>query len=116
MSLPTGKLSTSVLKSWKDIMVMTTLFYSSIISDSSGVGRQLSKTSKPAREIKDYVEERLQKTDPQTLLAQVEEWSIEGASSCPREKVFIQREKYFKKLNFITIEELLELAKTLDFV
>ena len=40
-------------------------------------------------------------------LASVEEMMITGSGACPREKTIRQRCKFFKNLNFTTLEELL---------
>ncbi|KAF2420711.1 NAD(P)-binding protein [Tothia fuscella] len=74
-------------------------------------GRQLPKTFKSSREIKDFLKEHLQETNSETWLTEVEEWMIEGASSCPHGKVLDHMEKYFGRVNFLSIEALLELAK-----
>ena len=40
-------------------------------------------------------------------LASVEEMMITGSGACPREKTMKQREKFFRGLEFTTLEELL---------
>lgn len=49
-------------------------------------------------------------------IAQVEEWMLAGASACPREKTLKHREKYFSRVKFHTISELLQEAGNQDFL
>ncbi|KAL9101301.1 MAG: hypothetical protein Q9187_009260, partial [Circinaria calcarea] len=48
--------------------------------------------------------------------AHLDQWTVAGASACPREKTLEQRDKYFGKLKFSSLEELLRLAETVEFV
>ena len=49
-------------------------------------------------------------------LAQVEEMMILGCLSCPKEKTLRQREEYFSQVKFSSLDELLNYAKTVEFV
>ena len=67
--------------------------------------------------INDDLEEHAKDEDPSQLwLAFMDEWNVTGASAVPWEDVARQREKYFKGIQFRSIEELLEDAKTMDVV
>ncbi|KAI4131948.1 MAG: hypothetical protein LQ347_002754 [Umbilicaria vellea] len=46
------------------------------------------------------------------FLAGIDEWTVLGATSCPREKTLRQRMKYFNGLHFTTIDELIRGAKS----
>lgn len=50
------------------------------------------------------------------VLAQVDEWMVCGGCTLPKEKTLRQREKYFSKVKFSTLEELLKRAETTDFL
>ena len=52
----------------------------------------------------------------EVVLAQVEEAMVIGSLSCPKEKTLRQRGKYFPRLHFRGLHELLRLAKEVDFV
>jgi hypothetical protein len=45
-------------------------------------------------------------------LAEGEECQISGALACPREKTLRQRGKYFSRINFLTLEDILQKAET----
>ena len=49
-------------------------------------------------------------------IAHLDQWTIAGASACPRKKTLEQRDKYFGKLKFSSLEELLRLAERVEFV
>ncbi|MCJ1404226.1 hypothetical protein MMC11_007451 [Xylographa trunciseda] len=49
-------------------------------------------------------------------IAHRDQWMVAGASACPREKTLEQRDKYFSKVRFSGLEELLRLAERVDFV
>lgn len=44
-------------------------------------------------------------------MAQVEEMMVEGYMVCPKEKTMMQRERYFKNISFMCLEELLQYAE-----
>ncbi|RAH65258.1 MFS general substrate transporter [Aspergillus aculeatinus CBS 121060] len=44
-------------------------------------------------------------------IAEAEEWTISGATACPKEKTLRQREKFFAGMHFTTVEELLRKAE-----
>jgi hypothetical protein len=43
-------------------------------------------------------------------IAEAEEWTISGATSCPKEKTHRQKHKYFPHVDFSTLEEMLRKA------
>ena len=45
-----------------------------------------------------------------------DEFSIDGATACPKEKTLRQREKFFGDCKFSTIEEVLKRAQEMDFL
>lgn len=45
-----------------------------------------------------------------------DEFSIDGATACPKEKTLKQREKFFRRCKFSTIEEVLKRAQGMDFL
>ncbi len=61
-----------------------------------------------AASIKEY------ETNPglHTDTAEMEEWTITGATACPRETTLRQREKYFSEIHFLTVEEMLRKVET----
>jgi hypothetical protein len=50
-------------------------------------------------------------SDLENALAEAYEWSISGASACPKEKALRQYQKYFGTLNLLSIEKMLEQVK-----
>ena len=46
-----------------------------------------------------------------SMLAQIEELTVMGCLACPREKTLKQRERYFKHLRFLGLEDLLSYTK-----
>ncbi|RAK76885.1 MFS general substrate transporter [Aspergillus fijiensis CBS 313.89] len=44
-------------------------------------------------------------------IAEAEEWTISGATACPKEKTLRQREEFFAGMHFTTVEELLRKAE-----
>lgn len=79
----------------------------------------MPKTFKSAQEIEDFIAghaARGEEDTPELIIAHVEEWMIAGATAPPREKTLIQREKYFGKVRFSTLHELLVRAKDKDGV
>lgn len=46
-----------------------------------------------------------------SMLAQMEEVMVMGCLACPKEKTLKQREKYFKDLRFVGLEDLLRCTK-----
>jgi len=46
----------------------------------------------------------------------LDEWMTAGAAACPKEKTLRQREKYFGRMKFASISELLQLAESKDFI
>ena len=60
-------------------------------------------------------------TDPpedtsERILVDLDEFTSAGASAVPKEKTLRQREKYFGKVEFHTLEALLRYADQVDFV
>ncbi|KAL5341195.1 NAD(P)-binding protein [Aspergillus crustosus] len=47
-------------------------------------------------------------------LPEIEQWTVTGATACPREKTLRQREKYFSGVHFLSVEELLQKAETAE--
>ena len=50
-----------------------------------------------------------------SMLAQMEEVIVMGCLACPKEKTLKQRERYFKGLRFLGLEDLLRYTKEGDF-
>lgn len=83
------------------------------------VDRPMPKTFKSAQEIEDFIAEHVPRGEedtPQMIIARVEEWMIAGATALPREKTLRQRKKYFGKVKFSALQELLVRAKDSDGV
>ncbi|MCJ1281405.1 hypothetical protein MMC26_000724 [Xylographa opegraphella] len=80
-------------------------------------GRPLKKSYRSVKKIEDSITACIHNEDTIGLgLAHLEQWTIAGASACPQERTLEQRDKYFSKLEFSTLEELLKLAETVDLV
>lgn len=85
----------------------------------SATDRPMPKTFRSAQEIKDFITEHVPRGEedtPEMIIARVEEWMIAGATALPREKTLRQREKYFGKVKFSALQELLLRAKDNDGV
>lgn len=81
--------------------------------------RPMSKTFKSAQEIEDFIAKyapRGEEDTPEMIIARVEQWMIAGATALPREKTLQQRERYFGKVKFSALHELLLRAKDNDGV
>lgn len=81
--------------------------------------RPMPKTFKSAQEIEDFIAEHVPRGEedtPEMIIARVEEWMIAGATALPREKTLRQRKKYFGKVKFSALQELLLRAKDSDGV
>ena len=77
------------------------------------IGKPLPKTYRTREDIERALTlPPNQENQEAIFLAGVDEWNVIGAASCPREKTLRQREKYFKGLNFVTIEELLRRSQS----
>ena len=50
-----------------------------------------------------------------SMLAQIEEIMVMGCLACPKEKTLKQRERYFKDLGFLGLEDLLRHTKEGEF-
>ena len=50
-----------------------------------------------------------------SMLAQMEEVIVMGCLACPKEKTLKQRERYFKNLRFLGLEDLLRYTKEGQF-
>lgn len=48
---------------------------------------------------------------PHTDIAELEEWTVSGATACPKETTLCQRDKYFSEIQFLTVEEMLRMAE-----
>ena len=51
-----------------------------------------------------------------SMLAQIEELTVMGCLACPKEKTLEQRERYFKDLRFLRLEDLLRFTKEGEFL
>ena len=51
----------------------------------------------------------------ESMLAQMEEVIVMGCLACPKEKTLKQRERYFKDLRFLGLEDLLRYTKGGEF-
>ena len=51
-----------------------------------------------------------------SMLAQMEEVTVMGCLACPKEKTLKQRERYFKGLGFLGLEDLLRYTKEGKFL
>lgn len=81
--------------------------------------RPMPKTFKAAQEIENFIAENVTRSEedtPEMIIARVEEWMIAGATALPREKTLRQRKKYFGKVKFSALQELLLRAKDSDGV
>lgn len=81
--------------------------------------RPMPKTFKSAQEIEDSIAEHVARGEedtPEVIIARVEEWMIAGATALPRDKTLRQRKKYFGKVKFSALQELLLRAKDNDGV
>ena len=68
----------------------------------------MEKTYKPKEEIdRDNSLPQTAENMEVIYLANVEEMMITGSGACPREKTIGQRDRFFKGMSFITLEELL---------
>lgn len=79
----------------------------------------MPKTFKSAQEIEDFIAEHVAQDEEDThgmIIARVEQWMIAGATALPREKTLRQREKFFGRVKFATLQELLVRAKDQDGV
>ncbi|KAI9698125.1 MAG: hypothetical protein M1836_004127 [Candelina mexicana] len=76
-------------------------------------GRPFSRRQRTKSDIQKSLQEHKDKGDEseELALAEGEEWQISGATACPEEKTRQQREKYFTKVRFLSIEELLKKAE-----
>lgn len=48
---------------------------------------------------------------PQSDIAELEKWTVTGATACPKDTTLRQREKYFSGIRFLTVEEMLRKAE-----
>ena len=80
----------------------------------SCLGRQVPQTHKTLKEIQHSL--MTSETMEDRMLAQMEEVMVMGCLACPKEKTLRQREKYFKGLRFLGLEDLLRYAEDVDFV
>lgn len=79
----------------------------------------MPKTFKSAQEVESFIAEHAAPGEEDThemIIARVDQWMIAGATALPREKTIRQREKYFGKVKFSTLQELLVRAKDQDGV
>lgn len=79
----------------------------------------MPKTFKSAQEIEGFITEHADRGEEdrhEMIIARVEQWMIAGATALPKEKTLRQREKYFGKVKFSTLQELLVRAKDMDGV
>ena len=80
-------------------------------------GRPLKKSYTPAEEIYSFVAANLHNEHDYAVQAVMcDEFSIDGATACPKEKTLRQREKFFSRCKFSTIEEVLKQAQAKDFL
>lgn len=83
---------------------------------SSQPGRPLPRTDISREQIQRSLIEHENGGDPdKCVISQVDDWSVSGACALPREKTLRQKEKYFSKLNFVTLSEVLERAEKMQF-
>lgn len=52
----------------------------------------------------------------ESILAQIEDLTVMGCMACPKDKTLEQRDKYFKGLRFLALEELLKNADGVNVV
>ncbi|KAL9595837.1 MAG: hypothetical protein Q9179_004828 [Wetmoreana sp. 5 TL-2023] len=80
-------------------------------------GRPLKKSYTFAEEIRSFVTANLHNEHEYAVQAVMcDEFSIDGATACPKEKTLRQRETYFRNCKFSTIEEVLKRAEEVDFL
>ncbi len=83
---------------------------------SSQPGRPLPRTNISLEQIQRNLIEHENGGDPDKyVISQVDDWSVSGACALPREKTLRQKEKYFSKLDFVTLSEVLERAERMQF-
>ncbi|KAI9373909.1 major facilitator superfamily domain-containing protein [Aspergillus egyptiacus] len=74
--------------------------------------RPFKRTYHSVDEIEAAVHEYEKKPDNQEVgVVKVEQWTVTGATACPREKTLRQREEYFSAVHFMSLEEMLEKAE-----
>jgi hypothetical protein len=73
----------------------------------------LTKKYRSAEEIASDIREYESQPDVEDVgVIEVEQWTITGATACPKEKTLRQREKYFSAVHFMSLEEMLSLAES----
>lgn len=118
MLLANGLRSISQLKSCSHFTVCAS-DCSDFLSSLTGrpIGRPLPRTSISVEEIQKNLLEHDKAGDAERYqLAQVDEWMVCGGCAVPIEKTLRQREKYFSRVKFSTLQELLERAEKTDFL
>ncbi|KAL4773355.1 hypothetical protein BDW60DRAFT_206167 [Aspergillus nidulans var. acristatus] len=75
--------------------------------------RTLTKKYRSAEDIASDIREYESQPDVEDVgVIEVEQWTITGATACPKEKTLRQREKYFSAVHFMSLEEMLSLAES----
>ncbi|KAL4819737.1 NAD(P)-binding protein [Aspergillus spinulosporus] len=75
--------------------------------------RTLTEIHRSAEDIASDIREYESQPDVEDVgVVEVEQWTITGATACPKEKTLRQREKYFSAVNFMSLEEMLRLAES----
>ncbi|RAL15796.1 MFS general substrate transporter, partial [Aspergillus homomorphus CBS 101889] len=77
-----------------------------------GLGRSFERAYRSKANIEDDIKKYEDQPDSLELaIAEAEEWTISGATACPKEKTLQQREKFFSDIQFTTVGELLKKAE-----
>ena len=79
-------------------------------------GHPLPKTSISRDQVQRNLIEHQNGGDPDKyVISQIDDWMVSGGCALPRQKTLRQKEKYFGKLNFVTLSEMLERAEKEQF-
>lgn len=105
------------LRSWRLSTVLLVLPCPLIFFRANPSGRPLQRSNRTVAEINSSLEKYKNQPDSSELaIAEAEEWTVTGATACPKEKTLRQREKYFKNVEFLSLREMLGLAEREGFV
>ncbi|OJK04315.1 hypothetical protein ASPACDRAFT_48877 [Aspergillus aculeatus ATCC 16872] len=78
----------------------------------SGCGRPFERNYRSKEDIETTIKQYEDRPESLELaIAEAEEWTISGATACPKEKTLRQREKFFAGMHFTTVQELLNRAE-----
>ena len=110
-----GRLLTRRLKSWRTSTVRLSISLIPYHGCSLQPGRPLPRTNISCDQIQRSLIEHEHGDPDKYVISQVDDWMVSGGCALPRQKTLGQKEKYFSKLNFVTLRELLERAEKMEF-